>query len=156
MTTTAQSSTQPHYNIVISKRKGTVDVLQITSFSKIKARVSARRKAQATYLALEQKLSALEQTAGEYKSISEQLDIQRNKLRALPASVSDHFAVQYRTYAMAIHGDEWMPSATVVNPGNTGVKGFVILDSLTPMNVPVSLCNCLSYIVNSTNVSMLD
>jgi hypothetical protein len=44
MTTTTQSSTQGHYNIVISKCMGTIDVIQVTGFNKIKAKVNARRK----------------------------------------------------------------------------------------------------------------
>jgi hypothetical protein len=146
MTTTAQSSTQAHYNIVISKRTGTIDIIQVTSFNKIKAKVNARRKAHSTSLGLEQKLSTLVEGTPAYKSSFDQLEIQRNKLRTLPASVSDHFDVQYQLYAMAIQGDEWSPSGTILNPGNTGIRGFVILDSLTPMNVPVSRCSCFSYI----------
>jgi hypothetical protein len=145
MTTIAQSSTQAHYNIVISKRTGAVDVLQVTSFSKIKAKVNARRKAHATYLELEHRLSTLTQGTPQYQSYSAQLEIQQNKLQTLPASVSDHFDVQYQLYAMAILGDEWSPSGTVINPRNTGIWGFMLLDSLTPLNVPVSPCSHLSY-----------
>jgi hypothetical protein len=152
MTTTSQSSTHPHYNIVFSKDPSmdpcVVNVLQVTSFSKIKGKVAARQKSHAILLRLEGELSQLEPGSAAHKSKSDQIVIQKNKRNSLPATVSDHFGLQYQSYVMAVQGDEWSPGAPTLNPGNTGLRGFVLLDSLTPLTQSVSPYSMISCVIS--------